>query len=671
MAAGDGGDDDMTAELIAQHSPGMRPCLPTADEPALQPPRAGSTLDVEAGVADPAGPARPTRWFQRRLCRHLRGETPQPGQHSWQFQFGWMSAAAHRADLRLARYPRLDRHFGVLGGSGKFRWVFPARGPRHAATSSASHLERQLATRLAGLDGGWPGQPGTHRDEPLAADQAGADSTSVSGGPSSGADARGPATRPTCITLAEPRAKLTAERSPAHRAWNGRERRSAGRIKRLSREFNAVCTSAVDAAEIAASLESVGFTDTTAAEYGYEDVFTLADALFQQTPRLVNYQPGRLDNPWVERPLKHLSRGLSFALPGLIFISCLPRVTAMAEFVALTIAMIIGWPAGQTLAYLGYVLEGRRDRGSAQTVLLLGLGAALGVSLAYAVIAMRVGVMPSIAALGAGEIVYMAAASVVLVLGAEWVVLGSLVPGLAAALLSWSGAGPPVVLVGGSAGTVLSIFVSAVVPLVRARRRHALSSLTGRDWREAGWHCAFGVAGALLVTLPALSLTGMAISSLSLLPVIWSMGWAEWYIISLRRQCFDLLNLAISIEFFRLRVQQLGSRSLRRYLGVLAVLTALLLAAIWIITGKPPSVALFVSFSASCILGIGFYLALIVSSLGRVRVVALCMAVAVVVDLVAIETLHWQPAILVGPTLLSLLLVWPAALTIGDPTRHM
>jgi hypothetical protein len=291
-------------------------------------------------------------------------------------------------------------------------------------------------------------------------------------GSSSQPKPRDPTTRSIRIVLASPRSKAGSDLSRAGRLLNGHERRSTDRIKRLSREFDAVCTSAVDAAEIAAALESGGFTDSTAKEYGFADVFALAELLFQQTPRLVNHRPGRLVSPWVERPLKHFTRGVSFALPGLIFIACLPQVTATVEFLALTVAMLTGWPIGQTMAFLGYALEGRHHPMAARAILSLGLAASLVVGLLYAALAVRLGVTPSVAMLGAGEITYMAGASVVLVLSSEWIVLGSLVPGLAAAFLTWRGIGSPGYLLAvGALGTVLSSVISAFATTAKARWR--------------------------------------------------------------------------------------------------------------------------------------------------------------------------------------------------------
>src|SRR5690349_576354 len=66
----------------------------------------------------------------------------------------------------------------------------------------------------------------------------------------------------------------------AHRSWNGHDRRSLDRLLRLTRDYDVLCTAAVDSAEIAAGLEASGFTDGSAREYGYSGVFGLAEALF-------------------------------------------------------------------------------------------------------------------------------------------------------------------------------------------------------------------------------------------------------------------------------------------------------------------------------------------------------------------------------------------------------
>lgn len=62
--------------------------------------------------------------------------------------------------------------------------------------------------------------------------------------------------------------------------------------------------------------------------------------------------------------------------------------------------------------------------------------------MAYVVTSGLVDVSHLVAVLGSGEIVDVAPASILLILGEEWLVLAALVPGLAAAFLGWRGLAP-------------------------------------------------------------------------------------------------------------------------------------------------------------------------------------------------------------------------------------
>jgi len=463
--------------------------------------------------------------------------------------------------------------------------------------------------------------------------------------------------------------------SPAGRSWNGHERRSVERLRRLYRDFDVLCTSAVDAAEITAGLESAGFTDRTAQEHGYADVFELADALFHLTPRLVDQRPVKLANPWAERPLRHLARGVTFALPGVILVGALPRSSSTATTVALTVAMLFGWPAGQAMAFLGYALEGRRHPMAARAVLLLGFELATALAGAFALVARAAGVPVTVVGLGAGEIVYVAAAAVLLVLGAEAAVLAALVPGLAVAALGLAGvrlpAGAP--LAGGVA-TVGLVSLAAVVSCRRVRPddvRIAVRALSRHDAVEACYHVVYGVAGGALVTLPTLGGPATRASALALVPVIWSMGAAEWTVVRLRRRSFDLLNESISLRVFQRAVRRLAAGSAARYAAQLTLLTALLVAGLWWTGGAGPARSAAVTVGSAWLLGCGFYLALTLSSLGRMQAVAAAMASAAGLGLAAVLTVHQQAALLVAPLVLLAALVPPLRRTVGDPVRHM
>ncbi|GAB6902159.1 hypothetical protein [Kineosporia succinea] len=466
-----------------------------------------------------------------------------------------------------------------------------------------------------------------------------------------------------------------APATAVHRRWNGHERRSRERLRRLSRDYDALCTSAVDAAEIAAGLEASGFTDGSAREYGYPGVFGLAEALFRLTPRLADRRPGRLANPWAERPLRHLARGLTFALPGLVLVACLPALSSGADRVTLVLAMLLGWPASQAMAFLGYSLEGRRHPRAAAAVLLLGLCVSALVAGLLALAAHTLGASAPVVAIAAAEIVYVTSAAVVLVLGNELIVLGALVPGVVAAACSrWVPGLPDPVLVAGAVSSVALVLVAALAICAGARIRDLRGGfrvLTRHDLTEVVFHLGYGLAGGVLVTLPALGGSATAAGGLALLPVIWSMGGAEWSVVWLRRRSFDLLNETISVPGFQRSVRRLALTGTVRYLLQLTVLTGLLVAGFRLTGGALPDRPLTVALLAGWLLGGGLYLALTLSSLSGVRTVVPCLLLAVAVGLAAHTLLTSPFAMLAAPVALVIALAPALRRTVADPVRHM
>jgi hypothetical protein len=460
-----------------------------------------------------------------------------------------------------------------------------------------------------------------------------------------------------------------------HRSWNGRDRRSLDRLRRLARDYDVLCTAAVDSAEIAAGLEASGFTDGSAREYGYPGIFGLAEELFDKTPRLADRSPGRVANPWAERPLRHLARGLTFALPGLVLVACLPGLASRSDLLALLLAMLVGWPASQAMAFIGYALEGRRHPRAASALLLLCLCLCLLTAAGFAVVALSFGVSTRIAVVSAGEIAYVTSAAVILVLSHELVVLGALLPGVGAAAWSWLVPETPAwVLVAGAATSVTLVTVVALATCATARPRDVragLRVLTGHDFVEVLFHLGYGLAGGALVTLPALDGARTAAGGLALLPVIWSMGCAEWNVVWLRRRSFDLLNETISVVLFQHSVRRLATASTVRYLFQLTTLTAVLVAGIRLTSGAMPSRQLAIALLASWLLGCGFYLALTLSSLSGVRTVVPCLLLAVAVGLPANTSLHTPFAMLAAPLVLVLGLAPALRRTIANPLRHM
>ncbi|MGW2212219.1 hypothetical protein [Streptomyces sp. NPDC001781] len=68
-------------------------------------------------------------------------------------------------------------------------------------------------------------------------------------------------------------------------------------VKALLHQHRELCERAVDPLEIAAGLESHGFTDRSAARYRHRDVFSLAEELYARVPRAADPSPEPVPGP--------------------------------------------------------------------------------------------------------------------------------------------------------------------------------------------------------------------------------------------------------------------------------------------------------------------------------------------------------------------------------------
>lgn len=216
---------------------------------------------------------------------------------------------------------------------------------------------------------------------------------------------------------------------------------AADPMDELARRLDVFIAAAVHPDEIAAILESDGMTDEyIRLTYGRHDSFALAEELYARVPRSFPEPEGAPD------PLKVsltacLLRGVIFALPGLAYLLGAPllegpqdRLGLPAGTLTLLAGALIGWVWDQTLSHRAYSWLGLGDRAAAGRTLLAGApaGALLGTAAALAV----PGGPPFSYAFAAGQALYVGAATVLLVLGRERMLIAALAPMAAGAVLS-------------------------------------------------------------------------------------------------------------------------------------------------------------------------------------------------------------------------------------------
>ncbi|MEU6300783.1 hypothetical protein [Streptomyces erythrochromogenes] len=481
---------------------------------------------------------------------------------------------------------------------------------------------------------------------------------------------------------------------------------AADPMDELAERLDVFISSAVHPDEIAAVLESDGMTDEyIRLTYGRHDSFALAEELYARVPRSFP-ETGPAPDPWKVSLTACLLRGVIFALPGLAYLLGAPllegppdRLGLPAGTLTLLAGALIGWVWDQSLSHRAYSWLGLGDRAAAGRTLLVGapVGAVLGTAAALAV----PGGPPFSYAFAAGQALYVGAATCLLVLGRERVLLAALAPmaaGAAAVLFVDLPVPARVTLLAVSLLAACTLAVREL-PLAdglraaahrirgRAARRPARvgpvrwQMLRGAEEEYAprgprlGDSVPFGVFGlgtGLLVLYAALGevLAGgpaEAVAAPSAVALTLSMGPAEWLLHRFRSGTLSGLQGARSPRQFRRRMLATLTRCLGTYLSVLLALgvTGTLL---W--PGAPGLTG--VRVATLLLLGAVMWSGLLLQSFGAVRPAAVVCASAAVAQSLALLTGLGQPRVVqlaVAGTAAAALAVL-VCLLLGRATAH-
>ncbi|MFD3323959.1 hypothetical protein [Streptomyces sp. NPDC058701] len=480
---------------------------------------------------------------------------------------------------------------------------------------------------------------------------------------------------------------------------------AADPMDELADRLGVFISAAVHPDEIAAILESDGMTDEyIRLTYGRPDSFGLAEELFARVPRSYP-EPADPADPWKVSLTACLLRGVIFALPGLAYLLGAPlldgprdRLGLPAGTLTLLAGALIGWVWDQTLSHRAYSWLGLGDRAAAGRTLLVGApaGSLLGTAAALAV----PGGPPFSYAFAAGQALYVGAATVLLVLGRERVLLAALGPMAAGAVLALFVDLPVPVRM-----TLLAVSLAAACTLA-VRELPLAAGLRGALRRVRGWaarrpgagpvrwqmlrgaeeeyaprgprlrdsvpYGVFGLGTGLLVLYAALGevLAGgpaEAVAAPSAVALTLSMGPAEWLLHRFRSGSLAGLRAARSSRGFRGRMLGTLTQCLAAYLAVLLALgvTGTLL---W--PGAP--VLTGVRIATLLLLGAVMWTGLLLQSFGAVRPAAVVCASAAVAQSLALLTGAGQPRMVqlaVAATAAAALAVL-VCLLLGRATAH-
>ncbi|MFJ4779190.1 hypothetical protein [Streptomyces sp. NPDC088762] len=481
---------------------------------------------------------------------------------------------------------------------------------------------------------------------------------------------------------------------------------AADPIDELLTRLGGPAAAAVHPDEIAAVLESDGMTDEhIRLAYGRHDSFTLAEELYARVPRSFP-EPADTPDPWKVPLTACLLRGVIFALPGLAYVLGAPllegppdRLGLPAGTLTLLAGALIGWVWDQTLSHRAYSWLGLGDRAAAARTLLAGApaGSLLGTAAALAV----PGGPPFSYAFAAGQALYVGAATVLLVLGRERMLLAALGPMAAGALLSLFADLPVPVRVTLLAVSLLAACTLAVRELPVAEGvRSAVRRIRGRTERGPGragpvrWRMlrgteeeyapsgprlgdsvpygVFGLGTGLLVLYAALGevLAGgpaEAVAAPSAVALTLSMGPAEWLLHRFRSGSLAGLRAARSPRAFRRRMHTTLARCLAAYL---VVLLALGLAGTLLWPDAPGLTG--IRALTLLLLGAVMWTGLLLQSFGAVRAAAVVCASAAVAQSLALLTGLGQPRLvqLVVAGAAAAALAALVCLLLGRATAH-
>ncbi len=421
----------------------------------------------------------------------------------------------------------------------------------------------------------------------------------------------------------------SAERSRTDRgavsaAIGGEGRTPVAAIEGIVREFPAsllqVVAAAVDPLEIAASLETCGLSNAMVHErFGYRDTFSLAERLYSA----VEFQAAPVTEVRANRPggMPDLGRGLVFAMPTLMFAGAAIALHSALSWWTAPLALICGWAFSQFVAYLGFSREAVAEPAGAAVV--WGLLGALSSCVCLGLIGEAVlGGTYSGIAFAAAACAFATAAAALVVHAQERLIAVMLIPGALASLVFITG--EPFQL---PAAIVIALVAGSVGGTVLAALRHVpalwwrLPAVTRVEAPAAARSFANGsCCGLFLAILVVLQPGDTGLHkwpAVAAYPMILSLGVMEWQVRSLRAGARRGLTSVYNLGDFATVVKRKLARASFSYLGALLLLTVVVRALAYE-RGVPVPTSLLL---ASTCLSVAFFLALVVTSYGRVDLV--------------------------------------------------
>jgi hypothetical protein len=463
------------------------------------------------------------------------------------------------------------------------------------------------------------------------------------------------------------------------------ERRSSDPIATLSRDQDQMCRDAVDPAEIAAGLEAAGLSDRAARDYyGAGSVFELADLLYDLVPRRLSPTPTPRD-PWAYPMRRHLGRGVLYALPTFPYLAALRVLGGETEGVlTLLVGSVVALAATHGLSHLGHLLVGYGARGAAARLLRRALHATIALGVFAVGVLMLVGLPAGPLAIALAQLVYVVAATAVMVFEEERLLFLALVPGVAVSAVALGAGHLAGDLRTAVTGGLLACVLLAVCSALWTTRPvgHAAPGgvhLVRQEVQRGVVHAAYGaMVGCLLMyaVLDALwsptSGPSSAVVGVVMLPLVVTLGISEWQLHLFRSDSELIQHRTHDFGAFARQVRFSLFLRVTAYTLVLAVVTTVVLTPVWL-EGMVDATMVW-RLVGYAVLGVGLFVASILLSCGLVGRTVIAVAATMLVQAGLLLWLHGSavalPAAQAVVFAVLFLALWStAARALGSPLR--
>ncbi len=458
-------------------------------------------------------------------------------------------------------------------------------------------------------------------------------------------------------------------------------------VERLADHVAPTCAGAVDALQVAAVLESDGLTDRAARDdYGYSDVFALAEEVFSRMPARTPDEPAlRRRAP---RALRELSHGLLYVLPSTAFPAAFALLGLRGLVTGMVLATALGWVWSMGNTVLAYRLLGTGHPAVAARILRFGmlLGLAVG-AVGGLVLTWLVGLPPGVVLLVVAQLGFQLSAGVLLFFGLEltlvWAMAPTVVfglgylaiarPGLAtgaASVPAWMTSIPIWVAGSGIWSVCVAVIAAYVVAARPGAKPHgdlfpatpALNLPRPPMWREV-WAVLpivgyAGLCAAYLLYADTRYVNAGTDLALAVTPLVLGMGALEWQARQFSERAVGLTRRVRYPADFVRRVWRLFGGGIGTTIGIMAALAAALMAVLAyadLLTGRGAVV-----IGAHVLLGGAYFIGFILLNHGRLAVllaVSGSVLVGYAVGVAELPYAHWAIFLASSSALVVLLLV--------------